>query len=303
MPAYKRNRTDWITRMATKSFKDSLLRGIALLGLIVVLVLGAWGIILLAFNLPSFLGSVGTSISALFTREDGPSPLEEPDVPVVVTPTQPTTPQPAPTGAPGPSYVYTPAPQVPQLYGLPDISVRILSITPAGSRYTMQFVIENIGTNVARSGWSFNALLPIQTQPAPTGASGYMYTYTAPAQQALYPGDKIVYTLGFDRPYQQYPEVCTLQYPNPNCPWQNYPYDYNYNNQNCGYTYDGYTNRWECKGGYNYPNYNYGNQNYWYGGNLPAQAGRTVTITVDPYNMLYEQNRYNNTASQTLNYW
>ena len=134
VPAYKRNRTDWITRMATKSLKDSLLRGIALLGLIVVLVLGAWGIILLAFNLPSFLGSVGTSISALFTREDGPSPLEEPDVPIVVTPTQPTTPQPAPTGAPGPSYVYTPAPQVPQLYGLPDISVRILSITPAGSR-------------------------------------------------------------------------------------------------------------------------------------------------------------------------
>jgi hypothetical protein len=196
---------------------------------------------------------------------------------------------------------------VPQLYGLPDLSVRILSITPVGSRYTMQFVIENIGTNVARSGWSFNALLPIQNQytQAPTVGAGY--TYTAPAQQALYPGDKIVYTLGFDRPYQQYPDVCTLQYPNPNCPWQNYPYDYNYNNQNlpaqagCGYTYDGYTNRWECKGGYNYPNYNYGN--------LPAmpahagQAGRVVTINVDPYNMLYEQNRYNNTASQTLNYW
>ena len=45
------------------------LRTVAIVGLIAVLVLGAWGIILLAFNLPTIFSNVGSSISALFGGE------------------------------------------------------------------------------------------------------------------------------------------------------------------------------------------------------------------------------------------
>src|SRR3989344_2528162 len=47
--------------MATKhTFKENVLRVIAVIGLVAVLLLGAWGIIQLAFLIPSFLGNVGS---------------------------------------------------------------------------------------------------------------------------------------------------------------------------------------------------------------------------------------------------
>ncbi len=272
-----------IRHMASRNYRDTLLRGIALLGLIVVLVLGAWGIILLAFNLPSFLGGVSDSVSGLFTRGDEEPEViidEEPEVPTVVTPSQPVTPTrpTTPTTPNQPSYVYTPAAvAAPQLYGYADLKVTILSVVPAGNRYVMQFMVENAGTNVAYSGWNFNAILPLNTQ----------YTYQAPGQQALNPGDRIVYTLGFDRPYYNQPDVCTMQYPNPNCPWYN-----NYNNDDC--EWNDRRDRWECDDNryYSYNDYPYyNNQNIWAG-------NRTVTVTIDPYNRVLEGNEYNNSA-----YW
>ena len=58
----------------------------------------------------------------------------------------------------------------------------------AGSRISLQFVITNIGTNAAPAGWTFNAILPYNP----------IYVYPSGGQQMLYPGDKIVYTLGYD---------------------------------------------------------------------------------------------------------
>ncbi|MES2007050.1 MAG: hypothetical protein V4436_03005, partial [Patescibacteria group bacterium] len=142
-----------------------------------------------------------------------------------------------------PSVVYTAAPRVASLYGLSDLKVTISSVTSLSSvqgRVAVSFVVENIGTNVALSGWTFNAQLPLQ----PT------YTYQSQGQQALYPGDKIAYTLTYDDPrYQQNQnQYCTLQYPNYNCNNQYYNQNQNYYNQNtynntgtC-YTYNGYQN-------------------------------------------------------------
>lgn len=298
--------------MAQHSFKDTLLRGIALLGLIVILVLGAWGIILLASHLPSFLGGVSDSISGLFTRGEAPSDeelIEEPaeeETPTIVTPAKPAT----PTTPSTPSYVYTPAPVAAvQLYGLPDLRTSIMSVTPAGSRTVVQFVVENAGTNTALAGWNFNAVLPLNPQ----------YTYVAPQQRALNPGDKIVYTLTFDRGYNY---------------GSNYNYDYNNHNDerydDCNAKYQrwdldewqdwyedvfdrdlGNRDHWDEYDWETWYNdfcddrdtndrydYNYNNQYYPYPTN-----NRALMIVVDPQSRVYEQNEYNNSASWNLNLW
>ena len=77
------------------------------------------------------------------------------------------------------------------LYGSPDLVVTIISITPdASGRNQARFVISNKGTNVATRGWDFYAQLPLDPP----------YTFVSQSQQALYPGDKVVYTLGYDAP-------------------------------------------------------------------------------------------------------
>ena len=89
-------------------------------------------------------------------------------------------------------------------------------------------------------------------------------------QRALYPGDKIVYTLGFDAPmpYGGY----------------NQGYQYPYTTTCVGYAQG-------CIGSGTNINYNYTSSNY---------ANGVVTITVDPSNYLPESNKGNNTASITL---
>lgn len=280
-------------------FKDSVLRAIAIIGLIAILVLGAWGIIQLVVGLPEFFNNFSGSSSAPLAKEQvvisspGSVTSDQPftlswahknstgnhgytisyacaegltfaaPVPsgqmqiipcntpfnftnatqsmqlipilhtanpaattftvssnrltdnkvsasststsVTVIPTSaavaPTTPvapvvKPTATRTPtntprSPSTTYSASGRTSNLYGSSDLSVRILSVTPtANGRYVAQFVIENIGTNVARSGWMFTADLP--TSPT--------YTFLSQPQQKMYPGDKIVYTLGFDIP-------------------------------------------------------------------------------------------------------
>ena len=299
--------------MENKSFKDTFLRGIALLGLILILVLGAWGIIVLAFNIPNFLSSAGTTIAGLF---EGDRDEETVEVPVVSTST-PTTPS-APTGpttsgkttTASPkttsAYSYTPAPQpAAQLYGLPDLAVRIISVVPqpaptyasGGNRYSMQFEVSNMGTNIAGYGWAFTAQLPMN----PT------YTYNSGPQQALRPGDKIVYTMGFDMPYQGYDynrdyndderyDDCNENYDRWDLDeWEDWYEDVF--DRSIGSRDDWDEGDWEewyddfCDdrdGYYDYDNYSY------YGGN------RVVSVTADPFGAVYELNRFNNTASQTI---
>src|SRR3989344_5357226 len=48
---------------AKNTFQDNAIRVISVIGLIAVLLLGAWGIIQLAFFIPTFLGNIGGSIA------------------------------------------------------------------------------------------------------------------------------------------------------------------------------------------------------------------------------------------------
>mgnify|MGYP001613201129 CR=1 FL=1 len=102
---------------------------------------------------------------------------------------KPATSKPAATNKPTTTYV--PSGRTTNLYGAADLAVQIVS-APAqatvGSRISLQFVVTNIGTNLTPAGWMFNAVLPYQP----------LYVYPSGGQQMLYPGDKIVYTLGYD---------------------------------------------------------------------------------------------------------
>lgn len=62
---------------AKATAKDRLLQTIAILGLIAILLLGAWGIIQLAFNLPGIFSSVGSSISGMFRTASSTQAVKE----------------------------------------------------------------------------------------------------------------------------------------------------------------------------------------------------------------------------------
>lgn len=144
------------------------------------------------------------------------------------------------------------------LYGYADLQVTISSAVSYAGNATVVFVVSNVGTNASPSNWSFNALLPISGS----------YTYPSGPQQALYPGDKIVYTLNYQDPY------------------------------NVGYPYGGcagYTG--SCIGSQTYnpydPNY------YTYGYGQASGAAKSISIIVDPYNQIPDPYRVNNIATAT----
>ena len=192
--------------MSTKhTFKENVLRVVAVVGLIAVLLLGAWGIIQLAFYIPTLLS--GGSASPAKETVSGTKPstgaaTTSTAVNTTVIPTKKTTPAPAKTTiSSNTGAKYVASGRTAQLYGYPDLAVYMLSnpgSVRAGSRIAMQFVVENVGTNVAPGGWAFSASLPYL--PA-SQAGNPVYTYQSGAQQALYPGDKIVYTLNYDVQY------------------------------------------------------------------------------------------------------
>ncbi len=167
---------------------------------------------------------------------------------------------------------YVAARRTTALYGAPDLQVRILSnpgTVASGTQVPFQFEISNVGTNVAPANWIFTAALPYTP----------VYTYQSPVQQALYPGDKIVYTLSYTAIAQNQNQynggvVCTQQYPNYNCPTTQY--DPN-----------SWSNPYSTLGGYT------GTQYSGYG------MTQSASVTVDPYNLIGESNEGNNTASIT----
>ncbi len=160
------------------------------------------------------------------------------------------------------------------LYGYADLAVSMasnLGSVRAGSRVALQFVVQNVGTNVVPAGWTFTAQLPYNP----------VYTYTSGAQQALYPGDKIVYTLGYDAQYagNQYTT-------NGGCDGWSYP---------CNPGTPVYGGPGTCNSygpctvpGYAPNIYGYANPGY----NL-----QTASVQVDPYNLVWEQNESNNYAA------
>jgi hypothetical protein len=82
---------------------------------------------------------------------------------------------------------YPAATRATNLYGYGDLAVHFTSVAPSYTTTVIKFVIENDGTNIVPAGWTFNATLPIKGS----------YTFGSQPQQALYPGDKIAYTLSF----------------------------------------------------------------------------------------------------------
>ncbi|MCC7500469.1 hypothetical protein IT396_01550 [Candidatus Nomurabacteria bacterium] len=332
------------------TFKDNVLRIVAVLGLIVVLLLGAWGIIQLAFWLPSLVGNVTGSIGGIFKGEpakeavtlslpaqttsgdaftlswasrnasgsrtyglayqckegvsfevtlpgkaaqkvacDTPFKLDGATSSVRITPTlagttatpigvsvaatdstgaitatstggttvaaaktTTTTPKPA-TSTAKPASTYYPSGRTQNLYGYSDLQVGINSAYVSSGRAAIQFTVQNIGTNVAPANWFFTANLPIDGG----------YTYQSPTQQALYPGDRIVFTMGYQ---------ATGNWTNSYCPPSYY-------GPNASYVAP-------CHSSYNVYNYDYGSQ--------------SVTIHVDPYNIVPEMNEVNNTASRSF---
>ena len=247
------------------TFQENAMRIIAVIGLIAVLLLGAWGIIQLAFFIPTFLGNIGSSItpktetSKIATTTQTPAvvaPVQEAQKPVIKKPVA------KPAAA---TYVASTKPRT-TLSGYPDLQVRMLGnpSVARGGQVSVQFVIENVGTNIVPANWFFTASLPY----LPVSQAGpQMYTYQSPLQQALYPGDKIVYTLGFI---------------------ENSPYQYQYQN-------------YPAQTGWSYPNGTldpYSQTANVYNQNSYGQMS-TVSINADPYNLIWELNEGNNTASAT----
>lgn len=235
-------------------------------------------ITVLANNLET--GAITASNSATITITGGKTTTTA--VPTVKPTVKPTTSTTQPTQT-----TYVAAPKRTTLYGSPDLSVRINSATPTGSQYSLQFVVENVGTNVAPAGWMFNAQLPLN----PT------YTYSSQTQQALYPGDKIVYTLGFTMSNQAYTNTA---YPYNNGYTYDYQNTYNYGT-NCNVQYQTYPYTYPCNNTNTYP---YNTYNTYYPTNTyypqTTYGTRTVSIVVDPQNYVSESSEANNTASITI---
>ncbi len=143
-------------------------------------------------------------------------PADEPAAEPVATSTPATTTEPVATTttpvAPRPhevANVYPSGeafPSADALYGNPDLTVSVETVgyltksngafvatttIPSGARRAVvKFIIQNRGTNVAAAGWRFSASLPSKATP----------TFRSDQQEALLPGERIEYTLGFERP-------------------------------------------------------------------------------------------------------
>lgn len=188
------------------------------------------------------------------------------------------------TTAAKPSTTYVSSGSTSNLYGTGDLAVSMGSVTGSSGRYSVTFTIQNSGTNTIPAGWTFNAALPAAAN----------YTYNGTAQQALRPGDKIVYTLsftmqnygyGYSSGYGYYTSTTYNPYHSPNCGYTN---SYTYNGS---YSYP--TAQYNCNNNstYAYPSY-YNTSPY----NYPYSYG-SVTVTVDPYNQVQETTEVNNTAT------
>ena len=332
--------------------RDTVLRAIAVLGLIAVLLLGAWGIIQLAVAIPTLFSNIGTGSFSFFT----PAPAKETlTVDSIANLTSGQTLQvswnhknkdgaysyaisyackdgltvkaPLPTGALQNVPCNTPfnfVTATDKMAIVPTVKVATPLILTVSATKLASGAVTSQGTattNVAPAV-AVTPVKPVTVKPATkpsTGgttyvpapvraalygygdlavrinsmtpsvngltsvvftvenigtnvvASGWMfnanlpingsYLYTSAPQRSLNPGDKIVYTLTFSNAG-------------------------NYNN----YQYDPSGFSYSAPGYYTGPGYNNGNYNYGYNYSGP------VTITVDPQNVVWEANEYNNTA-------
>lgn len=203
-------------------------------------------------------GTAATSISA----------------PVGTTSTKPTTTTPAKTTTKSGGTYYASG-RTSNLYGYPDLAVTIDSVQSIGGNAAVIFTIKNVGTNVSPNNWTFNATIP----------QNGTYVYPSGPQQALYPGDRIVYTLRYSEtsgyngaaPCTGYSFPCAAPttYGGPgSC------------NQYGPCTVPGYVNYTITPNQYSYS----------YSGGWANQ--QVVSIQVDPFSLFNEVTKANNWASQ-----
>ena len=205
--------------------KESLARALAIIGIAAVIVMAvlilAQGIILLKKPLISFRDLLKNRITLVSKFIPGVSPTSTPVMPVATT-----TPTTTPSTSSGSGVAVTPGPKKDTTVnmgdvstpgavvggeahagsGKPDLIIRFKEMgyldrntnafTPVASgsldrslRIGVKFDVVNIGGSSTGHQWNFNAYLP--TAP--------LFIYNADMQQLLNPGEKIEYTLGFDR--------------------------------------------------------------------------------------------------------
>lgn len=189
--------------------------GLAVVGFVALIIMGMALAIYGARFVPSAVsglsGAAVSLISVFVPNEE--ATLPDIELPVVATTTEPTistTPNTPAETTPGHEVVNVypngGAPVATELYGSPDLQVSVLTVgyltasnkafveskeIPADAyRVVFKFLIENRGTNVAEEGWRFSTALPSRADK----------TFRSEAQPELLPGERIEYTLGFERP-------------------------------------------------------------------------------------------------------
>lgn len=205
--------------------RRAAVNGLAIVGFIVLVIIGMALAVYAARMVPSALSRVGSAAvylsSQIFPAEEGDTDLvvvpSEETVPfgddalvatsteVTATPTQPTTGStPVRPGTPTTVVVPVQVPASTNYYGLPDLvvenvitgylntsstdSFRASDEVPDGKRGAVKFTVINRGTNVS-DRFEFEVKVPTTRS----------YTYNSKSQQALRPGERIEYVLGFDQ--------------------------------------------------------------------------------------------------------
>lgn len=212
-------------RTTTRSgSRQAAVNALAIVGFIVLIIIGMALAIYAATFVPAALSRVGSAAVYLSSQV---FPSDEGDTDLVVVPPTETVPfgddaevatsTPTTTPATGGTVTTNPRPgtptttvipvQVPastNYYGLPDLvienvqtgylsssntsSFRASSRVPDGERGAVKFTIANRGTNVS-GRFDFEVELPTTRG----------YTYSSRTQQSLRPGERIEYVMGFDQ--------------------------------------------------------------------------------------------------------
>lgn len=203
------------------SAREAAIKSLAVVGFIALVGAGIWLAIYSTRFVPAAVDRIGAAavyLGSVFTRDNDPgltvvpTPSATTTIPfgnatsTAATSTKPTGGTPTAGSQTSTTVQITGTIGAPtNLYGLPDLSVRITAVgylttssadsfvesssVPRGERPAVKFTVTNFGTNRA-GAWRFEAELPTRRS----------FTYRSPSQQSLNPGESIEYTLGFDQP-------------------------------------------------------------------------------------------------------
>lgn len=209
------------TTISRNPRRTAAVNGLAAVGFITLIVLGILLAIYSARFVPaavSRIGSAAVSLSQVFVPAKSDLTVV-PQVPFdnagiastsasatsTATTSAPITTYPTPAAGPKTTTTYPAGgASTAPLYGQADLAVTITDvgyltsnntdsyvsgvIVPSNDNAAVKFSVTNVGTNIS-GPWSFNAMLPTNTS----------FTFNSNPQQSLRPGERIDFTLGFDR--------------------------------------------------------------------------------------------------------